>query len=126
MNVAEYFDPYNMEHLLAYRFLKENGKWPEGFIPQEISDQPVWSRDVRIKMTEAWIEQVLAGNVIGMPPIEYTEVSVKYACDSCDQSMRKSYPNVIDIEQQIRCPSCCGSMFIETEDVRDETTTEFK
>lgn len=69
----DFFDPYNMEHIKAYKYLSATGSWPDGFIPEDITLLPNWQSWVAFILADAWIEQVLAGNVIGMPPIEHTE-----------------------------------------------------
>ena len=77
MAIVDFFNPYNMRHIEAYRTLKKTGAWPKGFIPGKVKNSKLhclsWGIRLRLKMSNAWVEQVLAGNVIGMPPIEHTE-----------------------------------------------------
>ena len=69
MDMIEFFDPYNMEHIRAYKYMAEHGCWPGNFAT-EITVYPVaWQVIIAIKMANVWVEQVLAGNVVGMPPV---------------------------------------------------------
>jgi hypothetical protein len=71
MEIIKFFDPYNMEHIKAYKHMITYGFWQEGFLPKDIeyADNATWQIVLAFKMTNVWVEQVLAGNVIGMPPV---------------------------------------------------------
>lgn len=73
MEITEFFDPYNMEHIKAYKHLAVHSSWPEGFITERYEYPVAWQILIAFKMANVWAEQVLAGNVIGMPPVELTE-----------------------------------------------------
>jgi len=68
MKIEEFFNPYNMEHIKAYKNLITYGFWPVGFLPEDIEYSATWQAIIAFKMTSAWVEQVLADHVIGMPP----------------------------------------------------------
>ena len=36
MNIINWFDTSNLDHLKAYRYLCEKGFWPENFLPEDI------------------------------------------------------------------------------------------
>lgn len=58
MTIVEYFDPYNIEHLKAYKHLHDVGYWPVGFVNNlEIHDY--WSHNIDRKIIDAWIKEKL-------------------------------------------------------------------
>jgi len=67
MTLTEFFDPYSVEHLKAYRHLEKVGTWPPGFIPEKTDVEPYWQVSISNKMAKAWIDQAEAGRVFGMP-----------------------------------------------------------
>jgi hypothetical protein len=69
MKITEFFDPYNMEHIKVYKELITHGFLPNGFAPEDIEYDNAWQVLIAFKMAGAWTEQVLVGNVIGMPPV---------------------------------------------------------
>jgi len=71
MNITDFFDPYNMEHIKAYQHLIDKGSWPKGFVPENVEYGAQSQINIAFKMSKVWVEQVLAGNVVGMPPVEY-------------------------------------------------------
>jgi len=36
MDILVFFNPCNLKHLKAYKYLQENGTWPTNFIPKNI------------------------------------------------------------------------------------------
>lgn len=58
MNIIEFFDPYNIDHIKAYDYLSKNGTWPDGFLPNDITFNACWSLDLPMKLTRAWVEHV--------------------------------------------------------------------
>jgi hypothetical protein len=73
MQITEFFNPYNMEHIKAYKHSTVHGSWPEGFIAERYDYPVAWQAIIAFKMANVWVEQVLAGNVVGMPPVESVE-----------------------------------------------------
>ena len=58
-----------MEHIKAYKYMSDHGYWPEDFVT-EITVYPSTLQVIIVaKMANAWVEQVLVGNVTGMPPV---------------------------------------------------------
>ena len=43
MDILDYFDVKNVEHLKAYVTLQRTGTWPEGFIPKGTTFSTQWS-----------------------------------------------------------------------------------
>jgi len=56
MSWGEWFDPYNFEHLDAYRHLQKTGNWPEEFISKYISGYGMFESLAKKTMVDAWIE----------------------------------------------------------------------
>ncbi len=58
MNIVDYFDPYNMEHIRAYRHLQKEGTWSRGFIPEGMEFPNGWHFLVLNKLADAWINSL--------------------------------------------------------------------
>lgn len=56
ISIVDWFDPYNREHLTAYRHLCDTGMWPENFISENIYLPPGWQVFIVNKMSDAWLE----------------------------------------------------------------------
>jgi hypothetical protein len=70
-SIVEYFNPYNVEHLKAYKVLAKTGMWPEDFIPKSLDNAPtLWQVALVNKMADAWVEQAEVGHIIGMPSFD--------------------------------------------------------
>ena len=66
--IAEFFDPYNVEHLKAYRHLEKTSFWPENFLPTELKDESsCWQVELVAKIARAWLQAAEAGHIFGMP-----------------------------------------------------------
>lgn len=61
MDIVEWFDINNIEHLKAYRTLMVNGAWPLGFIPNDINFSPIWQLVLAYKLSNAYIDLRLIG-----------------------------------------------------------------
>ena len=58
IDVVEFFDVYNQEHIIAYQHLQETGKWPIDFAI-ELSGHPhpsMWQVGIINKMADAWVK----------------------------------------------------------------------
>jgi hypothetical protein len=42
INIVEFFDPSDEEHMKAYKYLRDTGVWPRGFISDNIIFEPYW------------------------------------------------------------------------------------
>lgn len=56
MNIVEWFDPHNIEHIKAYKYLESVGHWPVGFLPENIIINSMWSMQIREKMADEWLK----------------------------------------------------------------------
>lgn len=59
MNIADWFNPMDLNHIQAYRHLERHGHWPEGFLPDGIEMSSVWQVDLIARMSECWIQHML-------------------------------------------------------------------
>ena len=58
MDIIEYFDPLNKEHLKAYVHLRLRGFWPEGFIPDDLEPPPIiWAMTIMSKIVDEYLNQ---------------------------------------------------------------------
>jgi len=55
MDISEFFDVYNYDHLTAYKTREKTGCWPEDFIPLNITFSPCWDIHLQAKMANAWL-----------------------------------------------------------------------
>lgn len=56
INIVEWFDPYNIDHIRAYRYLEKNGMWEVGFIPDNIEFTDGWQIAILSKLTNAYLK----------------------------------------------------------------------
>ena len=56
MDLVEYFDPYNIDHIKAYKKLQDTGMWPKGFLPENIYIPAGWDYRIKYKIADAWID----------------------------------------------------------------------
>jgi hypothetical protein len=59
MNLVDWFDVYNKEHMIAYEYLTCYGYWPEGFISEDIKVNPLDIISIQNKLAEAWVTYFL-------------------------------------------------------------------
>ena len=56
MNILDFFNPLDIDHLKAYQYLQKKGKWPEGFIDWDnIVVDPNWQMILQSKMADLWV-----------------------------------------------------------------------
>ncbi len=61
------FDPFNIDHIKAYRHLCDHAVWPENIDITERHESPIWVIVIQSKLAEAYTEKVLRGEVFGIP-----------------------------------------------------------
>ena len=62
MDIVDFFDVNNLDHLRAYKYLCDVGMWPEGFVPAEVTIRAKvgpWQVALLAKMADAYIEEKL-------------------------------------------------------------------
>ena len=60
MNLLDWFDIHNKEHLLAYQHLMKTGFWPECFLPIDIEIPVLAIVAIENKMAREWMKQKLS------------------------------------------------------------------
>jgi len=55
LDIYNWFDPHNIEHVKAYYHLCNIGTWPVSFIPDNINRAPGWQLTIAAKLADAWI-----------------------------------------------------------------------
>lgn len=59
INLVDWFDPNNKQHLEAYQHLCCKGIWPEDFIPKHIEIPNTWQVTLGQKIADCWIKHIL-------------------------------------------------------------------
>lgn len=59
MNIIEFFDEDDINHLKAYKHLLDTGMWPKGFVPEGTEFPPVWQILIANTLANAWLDHVL-------------------------------------------------------------------
>lgn len=59
MNIVDWFDPKNLDHLTAYVSLQRHGSWPVGFIPNGITFPPAWAVLIASKIADHYLYSIL-------------------------------------------------------------------
>jgi hypothetical protein len=61
INIGDWFNPKNIEHIRAYKHLEDTGFWPEGFIEEGVINFiPGWQYLLASKMADCWVKLKLA------------------------------------------------------------------
>jgi hypothetical protein len=55
----DWFDPYDIYHIRAFRHLCNTGYWPKGFVPDDVDMSNTWQFDAVAKLADAWISHKL-------------------------------------------------------------------
>lgn len=60
MTLDEFFNPHDINHVMAYRHLEETGSWPKGFLPEEVYNSmgPTWHVELVGMMAQAWLKHM--------------------------------------------------------------------
>lgn len=59
MNISQFFNENNEDHLKAYSYLLKNGTWPKEFISNDIEYNGSWYFDIATKLATKYIEYKL-------------------------------------------------------------------
>ena len=54
VNLIDWFDVNNKDHLTAYRHLQGTGCWPKGFLPENIEIPNGWHVLLMSRLSDAW------------------------------------------------------------------------
>jgi hypothetical protein len=55
MDITEWFNPLDKNHINAYKYLNKNGSWPKNFIPEDIKFSLNWQLTLLEIMTKEWL-----------------------------------------------------------------------
>ena len=61
MNLLDWFDEDNIEHLKAYKHLMKTGLWPKDFIPEGITFPTNWCMMLNSKFASKYVELKIRG-----------------------------------------------------------------
>lgn len=59
MNIYDWFNPNDVEHLKAYNYLMNTGFWPKDFIPKDVVFSSCWQSELTSKMAAFWVKEKL-------------------------------------------------------------------
>jgi hypothetical protein len=57
IDILDWFDINNPAHLQACRHFMNTGKWPEGFIPQNVSLSRTWQFGLMTLLAKAYMDE---------------------------------------------------------------------
>jgi hypothetical protein len=60
MDINEFFDVNNKDHLRAYRHVYDTGSWPEGFIPEGTTFRNLWHIELAGRLANEYVKLKLA------------------------------------------------------------------
>lgn len=63
MEINEWFDIENIEHIKAYNYLRGHGNWPEGFIPEGTVFNPAWNIIITHNLANAYVDEKLKSEI---------------------------------------------------------------
>jgi len=56
MNIVDWFDINNFQHLRAWKYLEKTGSWPKGFIPEGMQFPIAWQVLITGKLANAYLQ----------------------------------------------------------------------
>jgi hypothetical protein len=77
MNISEFFNENNNDHLKAFVYFLENGVWPKDFITDDISFNATWHFDIAMKLALKYIK------------IKFDDIDKHCTCDKTIPSKNK-------------------------------------
>lgn len=86
MEINEWFDIENMEHIRAYYFLQKRGVWPRKFTPDNITFNQGWQIVLMHRFASAYIDDKIASITLyrdGEPCINPKCKRVTLPCEAC-------------------------------------------
>jgi hypothetical protein len=90
MDILEFFDVNNIDHLKAFDFLSKQSHWPTGFIPKDVTfDKSMgWHLLLESRMADKWIEYKLSK----------TAKKITYQKATSEPDLKRVKDNYIPIE----------------------------
>lgn len=71
MNIVQWFDPTNKEHLRAWQHLQTQGSWPVEFIPGDVTFPTLWQASIAWKMADLYLASALAALPSAQEPVAW-------------------------------------------------------
>jgi hypothetical protein len=72
MKVYQWFNPANVDHIIAYKEARKTGKWAKGFLPEDkyymdlmYDPGTEFFRAITQKIADAWVDQMLDSGLGG-------------------------------------------------------------
>jgi hypothetical protein len=63
MTFSEFFNPYDLDHILAFDTVQQTGSWPKDFIPENIQGQPQYfTIEAAGLLAQAYVKQAKEDN----------------------------------------------------------------
>ena len=67
MQIEDWFDVHNKEHLAAWKHLSTKGTWPVGFVPyDDVELGPHWQVNIMSIMANAWLDEKLNASALDL------------------------------------------------------------
>jgi hypothetical protein len=84
MNITDYFDPSNIDHLKAYDNLMQKGCWPENFPPEGIEISPsTWPFSIAEKISRVYVRCCKENKIKDLSKWNNFELNVHCSCSGC-------------------------------------------
>ena len=58
--IVHWLNIHDVSHVAAFKFVCENGRWPDGFLPEKVCCRQGWIDAIKHKMSNAWMKMVLS------------------------------------------------------------------
>lgn len=97
LTITDFFNPYDSDHLTAYRHLMQHGAWPEGFLPKGIEFSPVWQAEIENELAQAWLKHCTVERPEGL----LSEASIRHRKLPQDELAEDLYQALIDVYNRI-------------------------
>ncbi len=60
MQISQWFNPRNINHIRAYDHLMRHGTWPEHFLPEDMMMDPHWRFLIDSSIAQEYVDNMLA------------------------------------------------------------------
>lgn len=56
MHIVDYFDPQNIDHIIAFQYRGKFGYWPDGFVPDGVMTEECDHTSISLRIAREWSE----------------------------------------------------------------------
>jgi hypothetical protein len=67
LKIQDWFDPYDIDHVIAYKHLTQEGIWPAGFVPGYVTFNSGWVVAILGKLADAWVKHRIPSYYVVFP-----------------------------------------------------------